>query len=223
MLPERRAHLTTAITTLPRLDPDVALVRQFQATGKPALFELLFRKYQTPIFHLVTRMVNGEEAYDLTQEVFLRALRALPSFKGDCKFSTWLYTIAKNTCLNHLRETKKRSEVEDYSLDADTEPGEAGGGPEPSDPAADVARIVETRELQRIVDQTLALLTPEQRLLMTLRDFEGLSYEEIGEITELSLVNVKSKLHRARLAFKTKFQPHLPLISPELGISADRK
>lgn len=219
MLPERRAQLTTTITTLPRLDPDVALVRQFQATGNTALFEALFRKYQTPIFHLVTRMVNGEEAYDLTQDVFVRALRALPLFKGDCKFSTWLYTIAKNTCLNHLRESKKRGEMEDYSLDADTEPGEMGGGPEPSDPAADVAHIVEVRELQQIVDQTLALLTPEQRLLMTLRDFEGLSYEEIGEITELSLVNVKSKLHRARLAFKTKFQPYLALISPELGLA----
>jgi RNA polymerase sigma-70 factor (ECF subfamily) len=223
MLADRRAPLTTTITTLPRLDPDVALVRQFQATGRPALFEALFRKYQTPIFHLVTRMVNGEEAYDLTQDVFLRALRALPTFKGDCKFSTWLYTIAKNTCLNHLRETKKRGEMEDYSLDEDTEPGETGGGPEPSDPTADVARIVETRELQRIVDQTLAQLTPEQRLLMTLRDFEGLSYEEIGEITELSLVNVKSKLHRARLAFKSKFQPYLALISPELGTETGRK
>ena len=223
MLPDRRTRLTTTITNLPRLDPDVALVRQFQATGKSALFEALFRKYQTPIFHLVTRMVNGEEAYDLTQEVFLRALRALPSFKGDCKFSTWLYTIAKNTCLNHLRETKKRSEVEDYSLDESTEPGEAGGGPEPSDPAADVARIVETRELQRVVDQTLALLTPEQRLLMTLRDFEGLSYEEIGEIMELSLVNVKSKLHRARLAFKAKFEPYLALINPGLEGSLERK
>jgi RNA polymerase sigma-70 factor (ECF subfamily) len=223
MLPDRRARFTTTIATLPRLDPDVALVRQFQATGNPAVFEALFRKYQTPIFHLVTRMVNGEEAYDLTQDVFLRTLRALPAFKGDSKFSTWLYTIAKNTCLNHLREMRKRNEMEDYSLDEDSEPGEIGGGPEPADPAADVAKIVEVRELQRIVDQTLAQLTPEQRMLMTLRDFEGLSYDEIGEIMEMSLVNVKSKLHRARLAFKARFQPYLPLISPELGIGAEKK
>lgn len=223
MLPERRPRFTTAITTLPRLDPDVALVRQFQATGRPAVFEALFRKYQTPIFHLVMRMTGGEEAYDLTQEVFLRALRALPTFKGDSKFSTWLYTIAKNTCLNHLREVKKRAEMEGYSLDEDSEPGEVGGGPEPSDPEADVARIVEVRELQRVVDQTLAQLTPEQRMLMTLRDFEGLSYEEIGEIMDMSLVNVKSKLHRARLAFKAKFAPYLALVSPDLGTGADAK
>lgn len=223
MLPERRAQLNTAITTLPRLDPDVALVRQFQATGSKRVFEALFRKYQAPIFHLVTRMVNGEDAYDLTQEVFLRALRALPTFKGDCKFRTWLYTIAKNTCLNHLREAKRRSEVEGYSLNVDTEPGEFGGGPEPCDPVANVERIVEVRELQRVVDQTLAQLTPEQRLLMTLRDCEGLSYEEICEVTDLSLTNVKSKLHRARQAFKVRFQPYLAAVGPDLGLPESRR
>ena len=72
------------------------------------------------------------------------------------------------------------------------------------------------RELQRIVDRVLADLTPEQRLLITLRDLQGLSYEEVAEIMELSLVNVKSKLHRARLAFKIRFQPYLALVSPEL-------
>lgn len=216
MLPDRRARFTTTITTLPRLDPDTALVRQFQATGRAALFEALFRKYQTPIFHLVTRMVNGEEAYDLTQEVFLRALRALPTFKGDCKFSTWLYTIAKNTCFNQLRDNRKRTEVEAYSLDEESEPGE-GVGIEVADPEADVARIVETRELQRLVDETLAKLTPEQRLLMTLRDFEGLAYEDIAQITELSLPNVKSKLHRSRLAFKAAFAPYLSRIDGAEG------
>ena len=201
MSPERRPHLTQF---LPRLDPDVALVRQFRATGDPALFEVLFKKYQTPIFHLVCRMVNGEDAYDLTQDVFHHALRSLPAFKGDCKFSTWLYTIAKNTCLNHLRESKKHAEQEERSLDE---------GPEAADAGADVDRIVEMRELQRVVDGVLAQLTPEQRLLMVLRDFEQLSYEEISEITDLSLVNVKSKLHRARLAFKAKFTPFLALVN----------
>ncbi|MBV9848048.1 MAG: sigma-70 family RNA polymerase sigma factor [Armatimonadetes bacterium] len=214
MLRDRHSHFAAM---LPRLDPDVALVRQFRATGNPALFEALFKKYQTPIFHLVCRMVNGEDAYDLTQEVFYRALRSLAAFKGDCKFSTWLYTIAKNTCLNHMRENKKRAAMEGYSLDETSEPGEASGGPEPSDPGADVARIVETRELQRAVDGVLAQLTPEQRLLMILRDFEQLSYEEISEITDLSIVNVKSKLHRARLAFKAKFQPYLALVSVDGG------
>ena len=211
---ERRPTWTAPLTSLPRLDPDVALVRQFRATANPAVFEILFRKYQTPVFNLVTRMVNGEEAYDLTQEVFYRALRSLASFKGDCKFRTWLYTIARNVCFNHLRESKVRAGLEGGSLDE--EPEAPGYVPEPADPVADVARIAEVRELQRVVDRVLAQLTPEQRLLITLRDLEGLSYEEVAEITDLSLVNVKSKLHRARLAFRTKFQPYLDLVGPDL-------
>jgi RNA polymerase sigma-70 factor (ECF subfamily) len=214
-MPTAPNRILTAITGLPRLDPDVALVRQFRATGDPAVFETLFRKYQTPVFNLIYRMVNGEDAYDLTQEAFYRALRALPNFKGDSKFSTWLFTIAKNTCLNHLRDMKGRQQMEDYSLDEPDPSGEGPGHPEPVDLAADVARIVEMRDLQRAVDCVLAQLTPEQRLLMTLRDFQQLSYEEICDITELNMANLKSKLHRARLAFKAKFQPYMELVGAE--------
>ena len=206
---------------LPRLDPDVALVRQFRATADPAVFERLFRKYQTPVFSLVHRMVNGEDAYDLTQEVFLRALRGLPTFKGDAKFRTWLLTIARNVCLNHLRDAKLQAGLEAGSLDEEADA--PGFVPEPADPHADIARIVETRELQRIVDRVLSGLTPEQRLLITLRDLQGLSYEEVAEIADLSLVNVKSKLHRARLAFKASFEPYLALVSPELELSEEAR
>jgi len=215
---ERRPVWTAPLTHLPRLDPDVALVRQFRATASPAVFEILFRKYQTPVFNLVHRMVAGEDAYDLTQEVFYRALHSLTTFQGDCKFRTWLYTIARNVCLNYLREKKVRAGLEGASLDAESD--QPGYVPEPADPRADVARIVEVRELQRVVDHALAELTPEQRLLITLRDLEGLSYEEVAQITELSLVNVKSKLHRARLAFKARFQPHLESVSPDLNLES---
>jgi len=215
MPPDRRPPWTT-LSALPRLDPDVALVRQFRATASPAVFEILFRKYQSTVFSVVSRMVNGEDAYDLTQEVFVRALRSLPSFKGDCKFRTWLLTIARNVCLNHLRDKKTRTGMDAGSLDE--EPDTPGFIPEPSDPAADIAKIVEVRELQRTVDKVLALLTDEQRLLMTLRDLQGLSYEEIEQIMEMSPVNVKSKLHRARLAFKAKFQPYLAQIGPDIEL-----
>ena len=220
MPPDRRPSWTTlsanALSALPRLDPDLALVRQFRATASPAVFEILFRKYQSTVFSVVSRMVNGEDAYDLTQEVFVRALRSLPSFKGDCKFRTWLLTIARNVCLNHLRDKKARLGIEAGSLDE--EPDTPGFIPEQSDPAADIAKIVEVRELQRTVDKVLVLLTDEQRLLITLRDLQGLSYEEIEQIMELSPVNVKSKLHRARLAFKSKFQPYLGQIGPDLEL-----
>ena len=215
MTAPHRFRLTTAITNLPRLDPDVALVRQFRATGDPRVFETLFRKYQGPVFHLVSRMTAGEDAYDVMQDVFVRALGALGSFKGDSKFRTWLYTIARNTCLNHLRDRQVQRGREGYSLDDDGEAGEGRGGPELSDPQADVGRIAEQRALQGLVDKTLAALSPEQRLLITLRDLEGLSYEEIAEIADLSVSNVKSKLHRARLAFKTRFEPFLGMVGPD--------
>lgn len=218
---ERRLSWTATLTNLPRLDPDVALVRQFRATASPAVFEILFRKYQAPVFNLVHRMVNGEDAYDLTQEVFYRALRSLATFQGDCKFRTWLYTIARNVCLNHLREKRVRAGLESASLDVETE--QPGYISEPADPQADIPKIVEVRELQRVVDLVLAALPAEQRLLITLRDLEGLSYEEIAAITELSPVNVKSKLHRARLAFKAKFQPYLEAVGPDIDLEAARR
>jgi RNA polymerase sigma-70 factor, ECF subfamily len=200
-------------------DPDVLLVRQHLA-GDPKAFEMLFRKYQTPIFNLVTRMVRGEDAYDLTQDVFLKALKALRSFRGDAKFSTWLFTIARHTCLNHLRH---KSVLTEDSLE---ESQEEHPGNEPIDWNMDVARLSEVRELQRVVDSVLATMPAEPRLLLILRDFEQLSYDEISQVTELSIVNVKSKIHRARQSFKKRFAPYIELleVSPEAssGVSPDR-
>ena len=187
------------------VDPDAILVRQHLA-GDQKAFEALFRKYQTPIFNLVTRMVRGEDAYDLTQDVFLKAYKSLKTFRGDSKFSTWLFTIARHTCLNHLRH---KNVIEEDSLEGSQE---EHPGNEPIDANMDVSRLCETRELQRAVDKTLATLPSEARLLLILRDFEQLSYEEICQVTELSLVNVKSKIHRARQAFKKRFQPYLEIL-----------
>lgn len=213
---------TTTLTNLPRLDPDVALVRQFKATGNAALFEALFRKYQNAIFRLVNNMVNGEDAYDVTQEVFLRALRSLQSFKGDSKFSTWLYTIAKNTCLNYIRDNKRNETFAGYSLDQSVDPDDGGCVRQLPDPKSDIHHIVETRELQETVAKVLTTMTPEQRMLITLRDLEGLSYDEIAAITGYSDANVKSKIHRSRLAFKARFEPYIDAIDPCLEAGTRR-
>ena len=193
-----------------RADADMLLVRQYLA-GDNKAFEMLFKKYQSPIFNVVTRMVHGEEAYDITQEVFLKALRALHNFRGDSRFSTWLYTIARHTCLNHLRH---KAVIDEESLE---EQQEEHPGNEPIDPAMNVSSLCETRELQRVVDAVLATMPVEQRMLLVLRDFEQLSYDEISHVTELSIVNVKSKIHRARLAFKKRFAPYLELLEGGLG------
>jgi RNA polymerase sigma-70 factor (ECF subfamily) len=192
------------------VDPDAQLVRQHLA-GDPKAFEALFRKYQTPIFNLVTRMVRGEDAYDLTQDVFLKAYKALQTFRGDAKFSTWLFTIARHTCLNHLRH---KNVIDEDSLE---ESQEEHPGNEPVDAEMNVSKLCETRELQRIVDRLLATMPAEARLLLILRDFEQLSYDEISQVTELSIVNVKSKIHRARQAFKKRFTPYLEIIEGGVG------
>jgi RNA polymerase sigma-70 factor (ECF subfamily) len=208
-----QSSLAATVNAPARLvDPDALLVRQHIA-GDPKAFEQLFRRYQTPIFNLVTRMVRGEDAYDLTQDVFLKALRSLKSFRGDAKFSTWLFTIARHTCLNHIRH---KAVITEDSIEAQQE-DHPGGGTELIDRDMNVSRLCETRELQRIVDDVLATLPPEARLLLILRDFEQLSYDEISHVTELSIVNVKSKIHRARLAFKKRFQPYLELLEGGVG------
>lgn len=200
------AAVAAAPTLVPRAaDPDMLLVRQHLA-GDAKAFETLFKKYQTPIFNVVMRMVRGEDAYDITQEVFLKALRALKNFRGDAKFSTWLYTIARHTCLNHLRH---KHVIEEDSLE---EQQEEHPGNEPVDWDMNVSSVCETRELQRVVDYLLTQMPAEARLLLVLRDFEQLSYDEISHITELSIVNVKSKIHRARQVFKKRFQPYMELL-----------
>lgn len=186
-------------------DPDAVLVCEYLA-GDAHAFETLFRRYQTPVFNMVSRMVGGEDARDLTQDVFCNALRALRSFRGESKFSTWLYSIARNVCLNHLRHVSCISEDSLEKMNEDKPQSELNDG------SPGVEAQVELRELQSIVNSVLATLPPEQRMLIVLRDFEQLSYEEIVEVTDLSLANVKSKLHRARTAFKNRFRPHLHLV-----------
>jgi len=204
--------------TMPRLpaaaavleqDTDLALVKKYLA-GDDNAFEALFRKYQTSVFNIVSRMTRGEDAYDLTQDVFCHVLRALHTFRGDSKFSTWLYSIARNVCLNRLRRLNC---VKEESLDSMLE--DQSFTDYLPDESADVERIVETREIQRAVNSVLAMLPTEQRLLIILRDFEQLSYEEISLVTEMSLSNVKSRLHRARMAFKDKMKPYLDQIKEE--------
>ena len=185
------------------LESDAVLVRRY-LSGDTRAFEILFRRYQTPIFNMVSRMVSGEDAYDLTQDVFCNALRAMHGFRGESKFSTWLFSIARNVCLNTLRH---RAVIREESLDGMAEDNPFAG--DLPDHTADVAGIVEAHELQHIVGKVLAAMPPEQRLLITLRDFEQLSYEEIGQVAGMSISNVKSRLHRARMAFKDRFKPYL--------------
>lgn len=163
--------------------------------GEPAAFELLVRLHEDRVYDFCVRMVGDrEEASDLVQEIFVSVHQALRKFREDAKLSTWIFRISKNHCLNRLKYLKRRGRGRSEGFEDVPEAVLAdalGGSAKPDD------ALVAKHE-RELVQRAIAALEPEQRLLVALRDIEGLSYEEIVEITELPEGTVKSRIHRAR-------------------------
>ncbi len=187
------------------LDQDlVARVKR----GDRGAFDLLVLKYQHKIAKLVTRYVyDRAEVEDVTQEVFIKAYRALAGFRGESAFYTWLYRIAINTAKNHLVFQGRRlpstdMEVEEVEL---TEEGAALR--EVSTPEHSVL----TDEIARTVTRALNALPEDLRIAITLREIEGLSYEEIAAIMECPIGTVRSRIFRAREAIDKELKPLLEL------------
>lgn len=175
-------------------------------------FKEMVEKYQDRVFNLLYRMVGSkEEAEDLAQEVFITVFKSIDQFRGDSKFSTWLYRIAANHCKNRIKYLARRHDRQTSELNAITEReaaaqgGEAIGAGHIEGPD----RFLEGAERERIVQAAIAELEDEHRLVVVLRDIEELSYEEICEITGLPEGTVKSRLHRARLALKERLEKRL--------------
>jgi len=167
--------------------------------GDPRAFEDLVIAYQHRVFGVALRMLrNRSEAEEIAQEVFLRVHRAVEDFRGEAKLSTWLYAITSRLCLNRLGSGERRMAREgEESLErlrADT------------DPAAHVERV----ELEAALQRAITELPEERRIVVVLRDFEGLSYEEIAAALDLPLGTVRSRLHRARTDLKEKLERFLP-------------
>lgn len=168
--------------------------------GAAEQFEELFAQYERKIFNLLLRLVGDyEDAADLTSETFVRALRAAEKFRGEAHPYTWLYRIAVNLAKNYFRSRAVRRDAE-AQQDLHSEPAP----PQPSTQA-----LVEQRELQEQVERALLALPPETRLLILLRDVQGLSYQEIAEVTDSTADLVKSRLFRARSALRQKLAPYL--------------
>jgi len=168
--------------------------------GEPRAFEELVRGYQHRVFGVAVRMLgNRAEAEEIAQEVFLRAHRAIADFRGDAKLSTWLYGIASRLCLNRLASGDRRRvrEGEDLLLRLPS------GGP-------DASVELERAEISSALRQAIAELPEERRVVVVLRDLEGLSYEEIAQALELEPGTVRSRLHRARMDLKDKMERFLP-------------
>lgn len=186
-------------------DSDNKLVELAQR-GDRSAFGVLVLKYQHKVLKLVTRYVRDPaEAEDIAQETFIKAYRALSSFRGDSAFYTWLYRIAANTAKNVLVSSRRR--LVDYDLDLQ----------DPEDYSAQVLLkdsetpegLLLTDEIRKTVTETMYQLPDDLREAITLRELEGLSYEEIAEVMECPVGTVRSRIFRAREAIDKRLRPLL--------------
>jgi RNA polymerase sigma-70 factor (ECF subfamily) len=192
---------------------DQQLVERAQKGDKRA-FELLVMKYERKLGRLLSRMVrDAAEIDDITQESFIKAYRALPQFRGESAFYTWLYRIAVNTAKNYLMAKGKREVAASDLVDED------GEGMEdvlmPHDIATPDAEL-QTKQIAKAVNETVDALPEELRTAITLREIEGLSYEEIAAMMDCPIGTVRSRIFRAREAIAER-------IRPMLGTSKDKR
>lgn len=182
-------------------DADALLVREAQAGSRTA-FDMLVLKYQRRIERLLSRSVRDPaDVADLCQETFLAAYRALPAFRGESAFYTWIYRIAINAAQRHR---SRRRPVE--SLDDD--PGTLAGGASPIDDATPET-LLASRQLARELDEAVESLADDQRRALLLREVDGLSYDEIGDLMGCPPGTVRSRIFRAREAVAARLRPLL--------------
>ena len=185
---------------------DALLIEAFQRGDKKAFDELVIR-HKDRIFNLCYRFLGDyEEANDSAQEAFVKAYGSLNTFRLESAFSTWLYRIAVNACKNKLGSAAYRAKRKTVSLD---NPGNSEDGPLPMEiqngTPSPLARM-EEKEKMALVQRALDTLPTEFKMVVTLRDVEGLSYEEIAEVTRLNLGTVKSRIARARTDLRNKLR-----------------
>jgi len=182
---------------------DAALVRSFQA-GNKAAFDTLVLKHKDRIFNLCFRFLGDyQEANDSAQEVFVKAYRSLKAFRFESAFGTWLYRIAVNTCKNKVKSLDYRYAKKMVHLD---NPGaaQAAHSPQIRDETPSPLAELERKERMELIQRAIESLPPEQKMVVILRDIQGLPYDDIADITGYGLGTVKSRLSRARLELRRK-------------------
>ena len=186
-------------------DIDQELVERAQR-GEKRAFELLVSKYQRKLSRLLSRFIKDPvEVEDVAQEAFIKAYRALPTFRGESAFYTWLYRIGINTAKNYLVANGRRSSV---SMALDSDPDE--DMPDPGEQIPDMntpESELMNRQIVDAVNRVVAKLPEELRTAITLREMEGLSYEDIAEIMACPIGTVRSRIFRAREAIAVELKP----------------
>jgi RNA polymerase sigma-70 factor, ECF subfamily len=188
---------------------DQELVERVQAGDKRA-FDLLVLKYQRKVQRLVSRFVRDSgEVDDVVQEAFIKAYRALPTFRGDAAFYTWIYRIAINCAKNYLASPARRIVPQSDLISEDDDDAESfernDGLHDVATPDAEYA----SKQIAEAVNRAMAALPDDLRTAVTLREIEGLSYEEIAEAMDCPIGTVRSRIFRAREAIATELRPML--------------
>ena len=175
-------------------EQEAAIIKQV-LEGDVNAFEGLVKEYEKNVYNLARRMTGDpEDAADMAQDAFIKAYNSLGSFRGDSKFSVWLYRIVSNLCLDFLRSRKRRPTV---SLSVENDEGEDMEF-EIADESQSPETLLEQKLTREAVRRGLDSLPPEQRQILLLREIQGLSYEEIAQVLELETGTVKSRIFRAR-------------------------
>ncbi len=185
-------------------DVDIALVERAQA-GDARAFDALVLKYQHRILQLVARFVSDADAPDVAQEAFLRAWRAIGKFRGQSAFFTWLYRIAINTAKNWLVSRARRPASQDF----DAQEAEDYGITDKLRDVDSPERLALSGEIQEAIQNALESLPEDLKTAITLREFEGLSYEEIAQAMDCPIGTVRSRIFRARAAIDEHIAPLL--------------
>lgn len=181
---------------------DEELVRRAQG-GEQRAFDLLVIRHQSKVLQLVSRFVGEADAPDVAQDAFIKAYRALPNFKGQSAFYTWLYRIAINTAKNQLVSRKRRPQGQDI----DVQDAELYGHTEQMSDIDTPESQLLTGEIQQAVADAIANLPDDLRQAITLRELEGLSYEEIAEAMDCPIGTVRSRIFRARAVVDEVLEP----------------